>query len=104
MFLQNCYQLFDGWAEDAYNKIIEKNKILHDLNCEIDRMKKQRDCLIETYDKLTKDILLSERQWDFLLRIQVTLSFINVKHNSNSLTHIHFQELLLHANGFVMAQ
>lgn len=45
--------------------------MLHELNCEIDRMKKQRDRLIETYDKLTKDILFSERQWDFLLCIQV---------------------------------
>lgn len=36
-------------------------------------MKNQRDLLHENYDKLTKEILLSEQQWDFLLRIQVTI-------------------------------
>lgn len=41
------------------------------MQCENVKLNKRRDLLTETYDKLTKDILLSEHKWDFLLRIQV---------------------------------
>lgn len=47
------------------------NKRLDELeqkNCEL---KKQVELLQDDYDKLNKDILLSESEWEFLVKIQV---------------------------------
>lgn len=74
IFLQDCDKLFNGWSEDAYNKTIERNKILQSLENKNKILKSQSCLLVESYDKLTKDILLSEYKWDFLLRIQVVTS------------------------------
>lgn len=74
IFLQDCDKLFNGWSEEAYNKVIEKNKILQSLEYKNRILKNQSRLFVESYDKLTKDILRSEYKWDFLLRIQVVTS------------------------------
>lgn len=69
--IQSCDKLFNGWTEHAYNEAIELSRSLQNIQRKNQILRNRRETLLESYDKLTKDILLSERQWDFLLRIQV---------------------------------
>lgn len=68
--------MFNGWTEHAYNEAIEQSRALQHIQHKNQILRNRREILLESYDKLSKDILLSERQWDFLLRIQVRFECI----------------------------
>lgn len=68
--------MFNGWTEHAYNETIEQNYSLQNVQRKNYSLQNRREILLEAYDKLTKDVLLSERKWDFLMRIQVVFLFV----------------------------
>lgn len=74
--MQTCNNQFNGWAEEAYNKVIEKNKQLESFERINYKLKDELEQLREDHDKLSKDILLSETEWEFLIKIQVRYSTI----------------------------
>lgn len=41
-------------------------------------LKQERDTLAQNFDKLTKDILLIESEWKFLMKIQVLSPFLSL--------------------------
>lgn len=68
--------MFNGWTEHAYNETIEQTYSLQNIQRKNHTLHNRRETLLEAYDKLTKDVLLSERKWDFLMRIQVAFLFV----------------------------
>lgn len=71
MIFQDCYKLFNGWVGSAYGSVIEKDKILQNVRCKNGIMGISFEKVHETYNKMSKEVLLSEFHWEFLLRIQV---------------------------------
>lgn len=58
-------------TNEAYGHVVKQNiqlEIILNANCEL---KLKRDALAEEFEKLTKDILIIEKDWEFLLLIQV---------------------------------
>lgn len=72
-FKKDCGKLFSGWTQEAYNKVIEKNNALQPIQTKNKELKNEKQASMEKYDKLNKDILLTEKEFDFLLRIQVNI-------------------------------
>lgn len=74
-FLQKeCGKLFAGWTREAYKKVVEKSTALQPIQSENKKLKDEKRILVSGYDKLNKDILLTEKEFDLLLRIQVTVA------------------------------
>lgn len=74
---QECDKLFDGWCDEAYNKVFEKNEALDAIQMSNAKLVTQKTELFEKYDKLSKEILLDENLWDFLLKIRVNANPIS---------------------------
>lgn len=68
---------FGEMTNEVYGHVVQKNTELAAVQLENKKLRSTRDELTELCDKLSKDILISEREWEFLLLIQVCLfSFI----------------------------
>lgn len=61
-------------TNEAYGRVVAKNIELEDIQIANRSLKSQRNALAEEFDKLTKDVLIVEKEWEFLLLIQVCLS------------------------------
>ncbi|XP_031623082.1 uncharacterized protein LOC116340628 [Contarinia nasturtii] len=70
VFGQKCHKLFIGWSEDAYEKLIEKNKTFRELQSNNKIIWDQYYNTVDTYNKLKKDVSLSEYRWKFIYRIE----------------------------------
>lgn len=69
---QECDKLFDGWCDEAYSKVFERNEELDAIQMSNAKLMKEKTELFDKCDKLSKEILLNENRWDFLLKIQVS--------------------------------
>lgn len=69
--MQASYEKYDAMANDAYGKVVERNTKLDDLQGMNKSLRVQLTALNEEFDKLTKDILIIESDWEFLLLLQV---------------------------------
>lgn len=61
-------------TNEAYGRVVAKNIELEDIQIANRSLKLQRNALAEEFDKLTKDVLIVEKEWEFLLLIQVCAS------------------------------
>lgn len=66
--------MFDGWCDEAYNKVFEKNEALDTIQMSNGKLAIVNNDLYDKCDKLSKEILLNENRWDFLLKIQVNMT------------------------------
>lgn len=58
-------------TNEAYGKVVAKNIRLEEFQAVNKSLKIKKEALAEEFDKLTKDVLIIERNWEFLLLIQV---------------------------------
>lgn len=59
-------------TNEAYGKVVAKNIRLEEIQTANKSLKIEKAALTEDFDKLTKDILIIEKHWEFLLLIQVS--------------------------------
>lgn len=64
-------------TDDAYGKVVAKNIRLEEIQIVNKSLKIEKEALTEDFDKLTKDILIIEKHWEFLLLIQVSANIFS---------------------------
>lgn len=69
--LQECFRKYDEMATIAYGKVVERNINLEDIQCANKSLRIKLNALTNEFDKLTKDILIVEKDWELLTLIQV---------------------------------
>lgn len=58
-------------TKEAYGRVVVKNMELENIQITNRGLKMQRNTLVEEHDKITKHILIIEKDWEFILLIQV---------------------------------
>lgn len=72
--------------------VVDKNIELEEVQCANKSLRINQNALTEDFDKLTKDILIIEKEWEFLLLIQVHTDFIRFYEPYVSMGGAHLQE------------